>query len=349
MLKIYYLPDQKLVEPGQEIMTLLDASLEADIPHTHICGGNARCSTCRVLITEGLEHCGSRTPAEQELADRLNFDPEVRLACQTELIGTGQITLRRLSLDTEDINLFFDQATGKISSRFVGSEKYVAILFADIRGFTSFSEAVLPYDVIYVLNRYFSRAEQVISRYGGVINTYMGDGFMALFGLNRVERPAERAVRAALDLLNEVEKLSPSLETLYNRRLRIGIGIHYGWTVIGNVGAPTKQTTTAIGDAVNFASRIEAANKQLGTNLLISEDTYHIIKDKVIAKIQPPVSIAGKTGEYTLYEVTAIDPAYSADLTVMKSSPTETFPRRNVLVRLRQALSRFWKKVYQRL
>lgn len=305
MLQIYYLPDQQLVEAGQAF-TILDASLEAGIPHTHICGGNARCSTCRVLIMEGLEHCAPRTAAEQELADRLHFEPAVRLACQTEIVGAGKIALRRLSLDVDDWALFHDQASGRVTASFLGHEKKIAILFADIRGFTAFAEALLPYDVIYVLNRYFQLVGQVIERHHGMINVYMGDGLMALFGVEEPDRAVECAIRAGVEMLEAVEQLNPALEALYHRRLRIGIGIHYGHTVMGTIGDPKRPNMTAIGDAVNLASRIEAANKLLGTTFLISEETYKQAVSYVIVNRSFQVELPGKSGEYCLYEVVGV-------------------------------------------
>ncbi|EKQ69367.1 family 3 adenylate cyclase [Leptolyngbyaceae cyanobacterium JSC-12] len=314
-MQIYYLPDHRLVEVDL-VSTLLEVSLEAGIPHTHVCGGNARCSTCRVVILEGQEYCAPRTPAEQELATQMGFEPRVRLACQTAIAQQGKIALRRLSLDAEDMALFFDQASGKIVSRLLGQEKSVAILFADIRGFTAFAEALPPYDVIYVLNRYFQRMAQVINRHSGTINIYMGDGFMALFGVENPDRAVERAVRAGVEMLAAVEDLNPSLEMLYQRRLKIGIGIHYGDTVIGTIGDPESPQMTAIGDAVNLASRIETANKKLGTNLLISEEAFQETKAHVIVNRQFKVQLPGKSGEYCLYEVSDVvsSPAYDATL-----------------------------------
>ena len=148
----------------------------------------------------------------------------------------------------------------------------------------------------------------VINRNGGMINNYMGDGFMALFGLENPEKAAEQAVRAGVEMLEELEKLNPYFETLYRHRLRIGIGIHCGWVVVGNLGASQSQTVTAIGDAVNLASRIEAANKQVGTSLLISEETYQEVKELAIVNQCVSVEIPGKSGEYPLYEVVGMPP-----------------------------------------
>jgi adenylate cyclase len=342
MLEIYYLPDERLVDASQSY-TVLEASLAADIPHTHVCGGNARCSTCRVLILEGMEHCAPRTAAEQELAKQLHFEPTVRLACQTELVGSGKVTLRRLSLDADDLALFHDQAIGKIAPRFMGQEKHIAILFADIRGFTSFAEALLPYDVIYVLNRYFQRISQVICRHGGTINVYMGDGLMALFGVDDPNHAVERAIRAGVEMLEAVEQLNPSLEMLYRQRLRIGIGIHYGWAVIGTIGDSNSPNMTAIGDAVNFASRIEAANKQLHTSFLISADAYEAAKDQVVIRQFYEVQLPGKSGEYRLYEVAGI----AAPLSDAEPNLSSPQPQLDWQTRIRRFLARLWSAIQQ--
>ncbi|MEG4579573.1 adenylate/guanylate cyclase domain-containing protein [Microcoleus sp. MON1_C5] len=306
MPQIHYLPDDRTIEIDDDDI-ILEASLRAGIPHTHICGGSARCSTCRVLIVEGLEFCSPRTSPEEELAKKLRLEPEIRLACQTQVAG-GKVILRRLAIDSEDLESFNDEMSGKLISPPVGQEKKIAILFADIRGFTPFAESLLPYDVIYVLNRYFQKMGFAINRNGGMINNYMGDGLMALFGLENPDKAAEQAVRAGVEMLEELEKLNPYFENLYRHQLRIGIGIHCGWVVVGNLGALKNQTVTAIGDAVNLASRIEAANKQVGTSLLISEETYQEVKELAIVNQCVSVQIPGKSGEYPLYEVVGMPP-----------------------------------------
>jgi adenylate cyclase len=319
MLQLYYLPDEQVVD-AKQAYSLLDAALDAGIPHTHVCGGNARCSTCRVLILEGLECCGPRTPAEQALADHLHLEPNVRLACQTELVNSGRITVRRLALDSEDLSLFHDQTIGS-APQMLGQEKKVAVLFADIRGFTTFSESVLPYDVIYVLNRYFRRMGEVIHRNGGMVNVYMGDGLMALFGVEHPDRAAEMAIRAGVEMLEAVKQLSPYLESLYQQHLRIGIGVHYGYVVMGTIGDPKDPRVTAIGDTVNLASRIESANKQLGTSFLISAEAYAEAEPHVQVDRAFRIPIAGKSGEYSLYEVTGVTTAAQEGMMWVESPP----------------------------
>lgn len=300
MSRIFYEPDDKLIK-AETAEPILSASLRAGIPHAHACGGNARCSTCRVLVTDGLENCGPRTAPESLLANRLSFGPDIRLACQTTV--AGDVRLRRLVLDAEDEELTGSLAAGSAPSS-VGEEKHLAILFADIRNFSTFSEALPPYDVIYVLNRYFHQMGKVISRHGGLINNYMGDGLMALFGVEDPAGAARNAVKAGLGMLDAVEQLRPYLETVYDMSFQIGVGVHYGEVVVGTVGGTELKRLTAIGDAVNIASRIEAANKEAGTRLLISQDVYEQAQDDlVIGKKRLRVTLKGQSGEHTLYEV----------------------------------------------
>ncbi len=299
MPNIQYLPDGKEIEI-KEGETILQAALSAGIPLAHICGANGRCSTCRVIILDGLENCAPRNPKEQAIAELLQFVPEVRLACQATVYGS--VKLRRLVLDDEDIEL---------SSLFVkgvepgsgGIEKHILILFADIIGFTSFAEALLPYDVIHVLNRYFHQVGEVISRHGGHIDNYMGDGFMALFEADSPTKDALQAIEAGLEMIEAVQRLGPYLQVLYQRSFEIRIGLHYGQVVAGTLGASGNKKMTVIGDAVNLASRIEAANKKAGTQFLISEDTYALVKDHVRVGQCTRLTLPGKSGKYTLYEV----------------------------------------------
>src|SRR5688572_12997139 len=181
MSQIYYHPDEREVAVN-DTETILKVSLRSGIPHTHVCGGKARCSTCRVMIVDGLDNLNPRNAPEQAMADRLKFSPDICLSCQTTF--QGSIRLRRPVIDDEDIELDDQTVRGRESGEAVGSEKRIAILFSDVRGFTTFSEAVPAYDVIHALNRYFHQIGQVITHHGGYIDNYMGDGVMALFGVD---------------------------------------------------------------------------------------------------------------------------------------------------------------------
>ncbi|HLF85117.1 MAG TPA: adenylate/guanylate cyclase domain-containing protein [Blastocatellia bacterium] len=305
MPNVFYILEKQTVaaDPAE---TILQASLRAGIPHAHACGGNARCSTCRVVVVEGLDYCVARNDLEQKLADRLHFAPDIRLACQTTI--DDDVKLRRLVLDDKDLQLTDQRSVGAAPTS-AGEEKRLAVLFSDIRGFTPFAEALPAFDVVHVLNRYFNDMGVVISRNRGQIDNYMGDGLMALFGMENQTGAALQAVKAGLEMLAATEHLKPYLEAIFARSFQIGIGIHYGEVVVGAIGAQSLKRVTAIGDAVNLASRIEAANKQAGTRLLISQETYNEVKDQVQVGKTIRATLPGKTGEYALYEVTELSQA----------------------------------------
>jgi adenylate cyclase len=256
------------------------------------------------MIVAGLEHCAPRNAQEQAMAERLHFGPDIRLACQTTV--SGAVTLRRLVLDADDVALTDHRRRGA-RSRLVGEERRVAILFADIRGFTAFAENLLPYDVIHLLNRYFQRVAAVIRSHRGYVDNYMGDGLMAIFGLEDAAAAALDAVRAGIGVLAAVSELRPYFNAVYGMDLRVGIGVHYGEVALGTIGPANAGRTTAIGDVVNFASRIEGANKLLGTSFLISEETYNQVRDRIAAKRLDGVAIPGRSTRCTLYDVGAIN------------------------------------------
>jgi len=274
---IHFIPDDISVEiNGNE--TILSAALRAGIPHTHVCGGNARCTTCRIMILDDVEACISpRNEKETLLADRLGFGPIIRLACQTYV--KSDVRVRRLVLDNSDIELTkLSKTPGSVTT--VGVEKSVTILFADIRNFTAFSEKQLPYDVIHLLNRYFHKMREIIERNHGYINNYMGDGLLALFGVYDPLSATEYGVSAGLEMLQAMDDLQPYIEQTYNQKLQMGVGVHCGEVVIGSIGNSDREKRMVIGDAVNVASRIESCNKSAGTRLLVSEAVYEQLKDK---------------------------------------------------------------------
>lgn len=300
MARIHFLPDNKLVEVKAD-ESIRTAALHAGIPIAHVCEGKGRCSTCRILVLGGIEHCSPRTDKELDIANQLSLSPDVRLSCQTTV--KGDVKVRRLTLDERDIDLTSKFIMGE-DAYLAGVEKYVFIMFVDIRDFTAFSEALLPYDVIHVLHRFFHVMNEIIMRYGGYIDNYLGDGFMALFEVDEPEKGTESAVRAGIEMLNALKvQIHPYVEKLFGKSFEIGIGLHYGLVVAGTIGGSGSKKTTVIGDAVNFASRIESANKQINSRFLISQETYYKASDSIRIGRTVEVKIAGKTSMQTLYEV----------------------------------------------
>ena len=245
--------------------TILEASRFGDIPHVSVCGGRGRCSTCRVRIERGGDTLPAPSEEEARVLRRVGAPPAVRLACQTR--PTGDIAVTPLIAPTATQSEALEAAGAE-----TGREQEVAILFADLRGFTSVAERKLPYDVVYLLNRYFEAVGGAVRSAGGVANQFTGDGVMALFGVGAPPEDACRdAIRGAAGMIAALEALSQSLTTELQAPLRIGIGIHVGPAVVGHMGFAEAAYLTAVGDTVHVAARLEELTKTYTSELVISE------------------------------------------------------------------------------
>lgn len=309
MANIVCLPDKRELEVRRD-ETILEATLRAGIPHAHACGGHGKCSTCRIWILDGLDHCENRNEDEKALALKLGFGSEVRLACQTKL--WGDVKLRRLVLDEADIEITSQLGRDRLGR--CGESKAIAVLFCDIRDFTAFSQTLSSYDVMFVLNRYFQQVGEIIERNKGYIDSFIGDEVMALFGIDDDPHAPLRAVNAALEMLTAIDRLKPYMDAMYDRHFDVGIGIHYGEAVIGTIGTRKREKLTAIGDTVNVANRIERANKEAGTRLLISEDLHERVKQSIAVKDFIRVKLRGTSDRITLYEVSGIQAQALAEI-----------------------------------
>jgi adenylate cyclase len=293
------LPAEKTEILASPDETLLSSFLRHGINHKHVCGGNARCSTCRIMVLSGFENVSPKNEREIALGIKKGFSDQIRLACQTKI--HGDISARRLVLDDADAEL---ASMGGGNS--IGQEKEIAILFSDIRGFTTFAEKSLPYDVIHILNRYFLRVGDAIYKNNGYIDKYMGDGIMALFGIEGESSKKEichSAVESALQMIDGLEELNDYLFKNFQIRFTIGIGIHYGLAILGNLGHPLKVQLTAVGDSVNLASRIEQATKETGASILVSNPIYLELKENLTPARAFEKELKGKSGFYTLHEI----------------------------------------------
>jgi adenylate cyclase len=202
---------------------------------------------------------------------------------------------------------FTDQRKERTTHGWVGEERQIAILFVDIGGSTSFAESVPSFDVIHVLRRFYHPIERAVIDNGGHVACYTGDGLMALFGVEPSECAPLDAVRAGLDMLRSVkEDLRPYVKKTFQRSFRIGVGVHFGEAIVGMVGGGLQERVTAIGDAVNIASRVERANKKARTQLLVSEAVLREVQDKVRVGKSIHVRLTGKTGKYALHEVLGV-------------------------------------------
>ncbi len=247
-------------------MTVLEVSRANGIPHASVCGGRGRCSTCRIRVGQGLDGLAPPDETEAKVRRRISAPPNVRLACQTDVIDGLEVT-----------PLLPPQKTGLGDthggpSYLQGRELEIAVLFADIRGFTTISEERLPYDVVFILNRYFAEMGAAIEGSGGRIDKFIGDGIMALFGVESgPEAGARQAVQAAREMARRLVELNESLSGDLPAPLRIGIGIHIGPAIVGEMGYGRVRGVTAVGDTVNTASRLESMTKDYGVQLVLSD------------------------------------------------------------------------------
>ena len=245
--------------------SILEASRAAGIPHTSVCGGRGRCSTCRVRITAGLDRLAPASPDESRVLARVDAPPDVRLACQLRPGHDVAIVPLVPAVSSSRAALLPSQEDGR--------EQEVVVLFADLRGFTRMAERKLPYDIVFFLNRYFEAVGTAGARAGGITNQFTGDGVMALFGVAAgPSAGAHDALAAARALVAAVQTLGRSLATELDQPLAIGIGIHAGPAVVGRMGHGEATYLTAVGDTVHVAARLEELTKTYTCQLVISED-----------------------------------------------------------------------------
>jgi adenylate cyclase len=249
------------VLPGATVLETLRAN---GISHASVCGGRARCTTCRVQVTKGLEQLPQPSGLEAKALARIGATPGMRLACQI-----------RPTADLAVLPLLATDATaadGAIRGGLEGSERLITIVFVDLRGSTSLAEAKLPYDTLFILNQFFYEMTRALVATNGHYSQFTGDGLMALYGLDAADPksgPVD-AVRGARGMLERLDQLNYRLRGDLRDPLRIGVGIHFSEAIVGAMGPPRSQIITAIGDAVNTCARLESLTKDYGCTVVIS-------------------------------------------------------------------------------
>ena len=185
-----------------------------------------------------------------------------------------------------------------------GKKAVVTVLFADIRGFTSMSETMSAQQVSEILNEYFTEMEPIISKYNGIINKFIGDAVMAIFGEPIQDKNhAANAVRCGYEMLLKVKELQKKWVQEGKPKIEIGVGINTGEVFVGNIGSVNRMEYTVIGDTVNLASRLESYNKVYKTKMLISSSTYEETKSFIDVIRISDVEIRGKSHRMDIYEV----------------------------------------------
>jgi adenylate cyclase len=248
--------------PGATVLETLRAN---GIPHASVCGGRARCTTCRIRVVNGLTTLPEPVGLEAAALSRIGATEGVRLACQ--LRPAADIAV--MPLLTADAGA----THGLMRAGFEGSERQVTVMFIDLRGSTTLGEARLPYDVLFILNQFFDEMSKALSATGGHYSNFTGDGLMAIYGLDAPDpaRSATQALRGARDMLMRLDNVNVRLKADLKEPLRIGVGIHFGEAIVGAMGPPHSQIITAIGDTVNTTARLEGLTKDYDCSLILSK------------------------------------------------------------------------------
>jgi adenylate cyclase len=271
-------------------LSVLEASLRNNVPHASVCGGRARCSTCRIRIIGDCDHLPEPSKREAFVLNRVGAgaDPAIRLACQL-----------RPETDLSFFQIFLPQITAATlrtsSPARIGEERYLVSMFVDMRGSTKLAEKRLPFDTVFIVNRFLGAVSQAVIECGGQPNQFVGDGQLALFGLSTDPQTACRqALKAAAQIAVHVDELNQFLSHDLREPIRFGIGIHGGEVIIGDIGYRDHMVFTALGDAVNVAARLQDMTKSLSCEVIFSEEVRNTAGLPADALPQHDVDIRGR-------------------------------------------------------
>jgi len=186
-----------------------------------------------------------------------------------------------------------------------GVDKDMTVFFSDIRGFTTLSESMSPQELVHVLNKYLTAMTDIVLKYEGTLDKYEGDAIMCFWGAPLPQEDhALRACKCAVEQLVALNQVNSEFSEEY--RINIGIGINSGRMTVGNMGSMQRMDYTLIGDNVNLGARLEGTNKQYMTRIIISENTYGLVKDHVIVRELDNIRVKGKNKPVLIYELVDI-------------------------------------------
>lgn len=271
-------------------LSVLEASLLHHVPHASMCGGRARCSTCRIRVIGDCSALPKPSNREAFILGRVGAagDPSIRLACQL-----------RPETDLSFVQVFTPPTAAGLTPAVAakaGQERYLVSMFVDMRDSTKLAEKRLPFDTVFIVNRFLGAVSQAVIACGGEPNQFVGDGMLALFGLSADPKAACRqALEAAAVISANVDELNRFLRQDLHEPIRFGIGIHAGEVIVGDIGYSGHMVFTALGDAVNVAARLQDMTKILGCELIVSEEVCRTAGVATPMLPAQDVSIRGRT------------------------------------------------------
>jgi adenylate cyclase len=279
-------------------MTLLEVSRLCGMPHTSVCGGRARCTTCRVRVTECAGALPDPNTAESRALARIGSPPGLRLACQTR--PRADVSIEPL-IKSIGAGLSFVHRNTEVE---FGQERHVTVLFLDVRGSATLAERRLPYDVVFLFNQLFGEMGAAVDSAGGHYSNYTGDGLMAIFGLQVFGQSSARAaLQCAAGMLERLERFNRTLAQGFEAPIGLGIGVHTGLAIVGRMGPPRSPLLTALGDTVNTASRLQELSKDLGAPVIVSADSLGAAG----VRVKVPLREVQVRGRHTMLRVACLD------------------------------------------
>ena len=302
--------------------SLLEALRAAGIPHASVCGGRARCTTCRVRIEHSTSPLPPPEPLEADALRRINAGENVRLACQLRPTGDVRITpLVPPNVGPADLD----------ARRLPGRERSVAVMFVDLRESSRLGEQRMPYDVFFILNRFFAELAEALRETGGYYSTFNGDGLMALYGTETdLAQGCRDAIRGAIAIAARLAQMNAAFAHDLGQPLRAGIGIHAGDAIVGTMGPPATPLLSALGDTVNVAARLEAETKRRRCTLVVSSACARAAAVDLSRFPEHTVTVRGRSEPVTYHAIA--DPATltallaAADRTAAATDPPRAAP-----------------------
>jgi adenylate cyclase len=293
--------------PGRQVrvpkgLSVLEASLRFKVPHASVCGGRARCSTCRVRIVSDRSTLPRPSGREAFVLKRVGVagDPSIRLACQLR----PQTDVAVIPVLPPTIGTDFVRARQRLN---IGDERYIVSMFVDMRGSTKLAEDRLPFDIVFLINRFVEAASQGVTDAGGQPNQFVGDGVLALFGLNvGKETACRQALRAASLVASNIAHVNHLFATEVREPIDFGIGIHAGEVIVGDIGFRGHTVFTALGDSVNVAARLQDKTKELDCKVIVSEQVCQVAGLPDDALTRADVTVRGR--DESIPVRTAADP-----------------------------------------
>jgi adenylate cyclase len=281
--------------------SVLEASRSARVPHAGICGGRGRCSTCRIRVMIGAGMIPGPSSGEAAVLRRVAAEPGVRLACQAR--PAGNVSVAPLLPPHWPV-----AAVRRREWPMPSEERFIVALMVDMRDSTRLTETRLPFDAVFIVDRFMTAAGSAVDANGGRVSHFLGDGLMATFGLSSGPRDACRQALAALIAIGRnIAALNGVLLAESGEAVRFGVGMHCGSAVLGEIGHGTTRTFTTLGDAANVAARLEGLCKEFQCEAVISHDVWRIAELPADALPQRETALRGRSASLVVHPIEQVE------------------------------------------